>query len=97
MPSKYQIDFVFVSYTCKPEAGEAIAVRSAVAILGIKNPLLEAVISNAAEASGVVVPTPICAKALKLITAKAAVNIILLIVFIFFVLKVKVLVAEIEN
>jgi len=58
---------------------------------------LEAVISNAAEASGVVVPTPICAKALKLITAKAAVNIILLIVFIFFVLKVKVLVAEIAH
>jgi hypothetical protein len=48
-----------VSYTCKPAAGVAIAVRSAVVILGIKNPFVVLVISSAAEAAlaAVVVPT----------------------------------------
>jgi hypothetical protein len=46
------------SYTNNPLAGLAIAFMDDILILGISNPLLVAVISNAAEASGLVVPIP---------------------------------------
>ena len=44
--------------TCNPAAGLEIAWRCALVILGINNPFVVEVISNADEASGVVVPTP---------------------------------------
>jgi hypothetical protein len=42
----------------KPFAGEAIALRWAVSILGGKKPLLVLLTSNWADAAGVVVPIP---------------------------------------
>jgi hypothetical protein len=47
------------SYTSKPLAGLAMALMEVKLILGISNPLLVAVMSNTAEASGVKVPIPI--------------------------------------
>ena len=49
--------FKVVLNTIKPLAAELIASRWASVILGINNPFVVEVISKAAEASGVVVPT----------------------------------------
>jgi hypothetical protein len=46
------------SYTSNPLAGLGIAFIDDILILGISNPLLVAVMSNAAEASGLAVPIP---------------------------------------
>ena len=44
--------------TCNPAAGLEIAWRWTLVILGINNPFVVEVISNAAEPSGVIVPKP---------------------------------------
>jgi hypothetical protein len=49
----------------KPATGEAMALRSAVVILGGKNPCVVDRTSSFADASGVPVPIPTCAKTIE--------------------------------
>jgi hypothetical protein len=65
---------VAVLYTINPVAGLVIGLAALVAVkatLGGKKPLLVALTSNLAEASGVVVPIPVWANAPRLVIKNA--------------------------
>jgi hypothetical protein len=57
-----------------PFAGLIIALRCIAVNLGNKSPLVVLETSNTAEASGDVVPTPVCAKAIPMVRNKKAVK-----------------------
>ena len=63
VPFHMSSELVSLLYISNPVAGELMAFRSAVVILGISSPLLFELISTFADGSGVAVPTPtFCAK-----------------------------------
>jgi hypothetical protein len=58
----------------KPVAGEDIASRWTVVILGGNNPLVVLLISSCAEAAGIFVPIPTCACISKVVSKKRQVE-----------------------